>query len=61
VRIFTPRAELDFAGAPSVGTACALVMKQHVRLSDSVQLILEENVGPETVDVAQRNGGSTAR
>src|SRR6266849_7237646 len=57
VRIFTPRAELDFAGARSVGTACALVMKQHVRLSDPVQLILEENVGPVTVDVAQRNGG----
>jgi len=56
VRIFTPRAELDFAGAPSVGTACALVMKQHVRLSDPVQLILEENVGLVTVDVAQRNG-----
>ena len=32
VRIFTPRTELDFAGHPSVGTACALVMKQHVRL-----------------------------
>ena len=24
VRIFTPRVELDFAGHPSVGTACAL-------------------------------------
>jgi len=57
VRIFTPRAELDFAGHPSVGTACALVMKQDVRPSDSVRLILEENVGPVTVDVAQRNGG----
>jgi trans-2,3-dihydro-3-hydroxyanthranilate isomerase len=57
VRIFTPRAELDFAGHPSVGTACALVMQQHVRLSDPVRLILEENVGPVTVDVAQRNGG----
>ena len=57
VRIFTPRAELDFAGHPSVGTACALVMKQHVRLSDPIRLILEENVGPVTVDVARRNGG----
>jgi len=57
VRIFTPRAELDFAGAPSVGTACALVMKQHVRFSDPIRLILEENIGPVTVDVAQRNGG----
>ena len=57
VRIFTPRAELDFAGHPSVGTACALVMKQHARLDDPIRLILEENVGPVTVDVAQRDGG----
>src|SRR6266568_5674477 len=57
VRIFTPRTELEFAGHPSVGTACALVMKQHVRLSDPIRLILEENVGPVIVDVGQRNGG----
>src|SRR5690242_1412385 len=57
VRIFTPRVELDFAGHPSVGTACALAMKQHVRLRDPVRLILEENCGPVTVDVVHRNGG----
>jgi hypothetical protein len=57
VRIFTPRVELDFAGHPTVGTACALVMKQHVLPSDPIRLTLEENVGPVTVDVAQRNGG----
>ena len=57
VRIFSPRTELDFAGHPSVGTACALVMKQHVRLGDPIRLILEENIGPVTVDVTQRNGG----
>jgi trans-2,3-dihydro-3-hydroxyanthranilate isomerase len=57
VRIFSPRAELDFAGHPSVGTACALVMKQHVGPGDPIRLILEENVGPVTVDVTQRNGG----
>src|SRR6267154_3771405 len=57
VRIFTPRVELDFAGHPSVGTACALAMKQHVRLNNPIRLILEENVGPVTVDVAPRNGG----
>ena len=57
VRIFTPRAELDFAGHPTVGTACALVMQQHVGPGDPIRLILEENVGPVTVDVAQRNGG----
>ena len=56
VRIFTPRTELDFAGHPSVGTACALVMKEHTRLGDPIRLILEENVGPVTVDVSQRNG-----
>src|SRR3954454_5054504 len=56
VRIFTPRTELDVAGHPSVGTACALVMKQHVGPGDPVRLILEENVGPVTVDVARRNG-----
>ena len=55
VRIFTPRAELDFAGHPTVGTACVLVMKQHVDFKDSMQLILEENVGLVTVDVAQHN------
>src|SRR6202049_1619997 len=57
VRIFSPRTELDFAGHPPVGTACSLVMKQHVRLSDPIRLILEENIGPVTVDVAQRNEG----
>lgn len=56
VRIFTPRVELDFAGHPSVGTACALVMTRHVRLSEPVRLILQENVGPVTVDVTRRNG-----
>jgi trans-2,3-dihydro-3-hydroxyanthranilate isomerase len=57
VRIFTPRTELDVAGHPSVGTACALVMKQHVGPGDPIRLILEENVGPVTVDVARRSGG----
>ena len=57
VRIFSPRTELDFAGHPSVGTACALVMKQHARLTDPVRLTLEENIGPVVVDVSPRNGG----
>jgi trans-2,3-dihydro-3-hydroxyanthranilate isomerase len=56
VRIFTPRAELDFAGHPTIGTACALVMKQRVQTADPLRLILEENIGPVTVDVAQRDG-----
>lgn len=56
VRIFTPRVELDFAGHPSVGTACALVMQRHPRPSGPIRLILEENLGPVTVDVTQRDG-----
>jgi trans-2,3-dihydro-3-hydroxyanthranilate isomerase len=57
VRIFTPRAELDFAGHPTIGTACALVMKRHVQTANAIRLILEENIGPVMVDVAQREGG----
>ena len=57
VRIFTPRTELDFAGHPSVGTACALVMKKHEWPGDPIRLILEENVGPVTVDVDRRDMG----
>jgi trans-2,3-dihydro-3-hydroxyanthranilate isomerase len=57
VRIFSPRTELDFAGHPSVGTACALVMNQRVRSGDPIRLTLEENIGPVTVDVTRRNGG----
>ena len=54
VRIFTPRAELDFAGHPTIGTACALVM--HDCLDVPARLILEENVGPIAVDVERRDG-----
>jgi trans-2,3-dihydro-3-hydroxyanthranilate isomerase len=32
-------------------------MNQHVRPSDLFRLTLEENIGPVTVDVTQRNGG----
>jgi hypothetical protein len=32
-------------------------MKQHAQTVDPIRLILEENIGPVTVDVAQRNGG----
>ena len=57
VRIFTPRAELNFAGHPTIGTACALVMNQPAQTIDPIRLILEENIGPVMVVVAQRNGG----
>src|SRR5437879_12297356 len=53
VRIFTPRPELDFAAHPSVGTACALVMKQHVRRSDPIRTTVAESVGAVIVIVAR--------
>jgi len=53
VRIFTPKAEVDFAGHPTIGTACALAMDSHV---EKGRLVLQENVGPVTVDVEQRDG-----
>ena len=56
VRIFTPRAEVDFAGHPTIGTACALVMKGHIAGANPCRLLLDENVGPVTVDVSRRDG-----
>ncbi len=56
VRIFTPKAEVDFAGHPTIGTACALVMKDHVESGDPARLVLEENVGPVTVAVSVQDG-----
>lgn len=53
VRIFTPKAEVDFAGHPTIGTACALVMRSHVQ---SERLVLEERAGPVTVDVEKHDG-----
>jgi trans-2,3-dihydro-3-hydroxyanthranilate isomerase len=52
VRIFTPGRELPFAGHPTVGTACALVMSGAAQPG---ALVLEEGVGPVAV-VVERNG-----
>jgi trans-2,3-dihydro-3-hydroxyanthranilate isomerase len=56
VRIFTPKAEVDFAGHPTIGTACALVMKHDVESGDPTRLVLEENIGPVPVEVSLRDG-----
>ena len=56
VRFFTPNAELPFAGHPTVGTACALVMGGLVGPGDAHTLILEEGVGPVTVAVDKHDG-----
>jgi trans-2,3-dihydro-3-hydroxyanthranilate isomerase len=56
LRIFTPRAEIGFAGHPTIGTACALVMKGHVAPGAAQPLIIEEEVGPVSVQVDRRDG-----
>jgi trans-2,3-dihydro-3-hydroxyanthranilate isomerase len=58
VRIFTPRAELDFAGHPTIGTAAVLASQKGPALHDDRGvLILDENVGPVRVDVTRESGG----
>ena len=54
VRIFTPHAELPFAGHPTVGTAWALANSPEFDVdSDSIEL--ELGVGPVTVDYENRD------
>ena len=50
VRIFTPGAEVPFAGHPTVGTAIALHAKR-TQGSFDAKLVLEEGVGPIPVSV----------
>jgi len=58
VRIFTPGAELPFAGHPTVGTACALVMANHHAVGD---FVLEEGLGPVSVSTNKEGGAYSAR
>ena len=55
VRIFTPKTEVAFAGHPTVGTACALVLGGHYGAGKSCELVFEEGVGPVRVRV-ERHG-----
>ena len=54
VRIFTPGREVPFAGHPTVGSAIYLAARRRdgSDLSeDTIELVLEENVGPVPVEV----------
>jgi len=60
VRIFTPAAEVPFAGHPTVGTAALLAelrMSAATDESDAI-VVLEEKVGPVRVGVRLRNGSA---
>lgn len=57
VRIFTPRAEIPFAGHPTVGTALALAWLG--RIGEDELLLLEEAAGLIAVQLEWRDGAAT--
>ena len=63
VRIFTPGAEVPFAGHPTIGTAFFLVDEGLVSATgagETVEVVLEEGVGPVSVDVFLEGGRAAA-
>src|SRR3954469_17801768 len=55
VRIFTPGAELPFAGHPTVGTAHVLASIGAVKLTgDTTRIVFEEIAGPVPVTIRAR-------
>ena len=57
VRIFTPGAELPFAGHPTVGTAHVLAAIGEIPLTgDTTEIVFEEGVGPMRVSILSEGG-----
>src|SRR5262245_39723269 len=58
VRIFTPKAELPFAGHPNVGTAFVLARlgESHGRKITGDRLVFEEKAGLVPLDLTRENG-----
>lgn len=57
VRIFTPGAELPFAGHPTVGAAFVLARTGEIELTgDETRIVLEEGVGPVPVLIRSESG-----
>ncbi len=60
LRIFTPKAELPFAGHPTVGTAYVLAQLGEIPLTDpETCIIFEEGVGPVPVQIFSDRGQPT--
>ena len=57
VRIFTPAAEVPFAGHPTLGTAH--VIREHVAEGRPEEVVLDLNVGEVPVEVRERDGTET--
>ena len=60
LRIFTPQAELPFAGHPTIGTALLLAQLGLVKMDASLQMVLEEGVGDVPVKVTMHDGVAVA-
>jgi len=56
VRIFTPGAELPFAGHPTVGTAFVLATIGAITVTEETRIVFEEGVGPVPVVVRAPGG-----
>ncbi len=57
VRIFTPGAEVPFAGHPTVGTAHVLAATGDVPLTgETTHIVFEEGVGPVPVSIRAKGG-----
>jgi trans-2,3-dihydro-3-hydroxyanthranilate isomerase len=60
VRIFTPGAEVPFAGHPTVGTAHVLAATGEVVLTgETTRIVFEEGVGPVHVSIRAEGGRPT--
>lgn len=59
VRIFTPRAELPFAGHPTIGTAWLLATLGQIKLVEgTTDVVLEEGVGPVPIQIREADTGA---
>jgi trans-2,3-dihydro-3-hydroxyanthranilate isomerase len=57
LRIFTPGAEVPFAGHPTVGTAFVLASIGEVPVTgDETRIVFEEGIGPVAVTIHSREG-----
>lgn len=60
LRIFTPKAELPFAGHPTLGTAFVLASTGRIALNgEQTDIVFEENVGPVPVRIRAAGGVPT--
>lgn len=60
LRIFTPAAEIPFAGHPTIGAAHVLAARGEIPLDGAeTQIILEEGVGPVPVRIRATDGTPT--